>query len=98
MECEGCEHEALLHTSPEDLRRFEEIIIEYHEGYKELKKFLESSGFSVMIKPIKGFSQPTENQGCIVAKRITNKMTWPKVSIIWLRYSISTPPIKSFMK
>jgi FkbM family methyltransferase len=63
MNCEGCEYEALLHASPEDLRRFEEIIIEYHNGYKELKKFLESLGFDVKIKPIKGFHNPLRSKG-----------------------------------
>jgi len=74
MDCEGCEYEALLHASPEDLKRFEEIIIEYHNGYKELKRFLESLGFDVEIKPIRGSLQPIEKQGYIVAKRSQNDL------------------------
>jgi len=69
MDCEGCEYETILHADPEDLKTFKEIIIEYHNGYRELKKLLESLGFNVKIKPVRSVSQPIEKQGYIVAKR-----------------------------
>jgi FkbM family methyltransferase len=69
MDCEGCEYETILHADPEDLKTFKEIIIEYHNGYRELKKLLESLGFDTKIKPMKSISQPIEKQGYIVAKR-----------------------------
>ena len=69
MDCEGCEYETILHADPEDLKTFKEIIIEYHNGYRELKKLLESLGFDTKIKPMRSVSQPIEKQGYIVAKR-----------------------------
>jgi FkbM family methyltransferase len=69
VDCEGCEYETILRANPEDLKAFDEIIIEYHNGYAELKKFLEDLSFNVRIKPIKSSPQPIEKQGYIVAKR-----------------------------
>ena len=69
MDCEGCEYETVLHADPGDLKVFKEIVIEYHNGYRELKKLLENLGFHVKIKPIRSSPQPIEKQGYIVAKR-----------------------------
>jgi len=49
MDCEGCEYEAVLGAGRADLRRFSFIILEYHYGYENLRKKLESCGFSVRI-------------------------------------------------
>jgi len=49
VDCEGCEYETILSTSRETLRRFGQIFIEYHFGYQNLKKKLESCGFRVRI-------------------------------------------------
>jgi FkbM family methyltransferase len=67
MDCEGCEYDALLSAKPEDLKLFGQIIIEYHNGYRELKKALENSRFKVTIKPIRSITQSIEKQGYIVA-------------------------------
>jgi len=69
MDCEGCEYDTILHTDPQDLKIFKEIIIEYHNGYHELKRFLEDSGFNTKIKPIRSFPQSIEKQGYLIAKR-----------------------------
>jgi len=69
MDCEGCEYDTILHTDPQDLKIFKEIIIEYHNGYHELKRFLEDTGFNTKIKPIRSFPQPIEKQGYLIAKR-----------------------------
>jgi len=68
MDCEGCEYEAILRASPEDLRVFSQIIIEYHNGYKELGDALEKAGFETSIKPIRSMKIPIERQGYIIAK------------------------------
>ncbi|HXX05491.1 MAG TPA: FkbM family methyltransferase, partial [Candidatus Bathyarchaeia archaeon] len=47
MDCEGCEYEVILSASQNILRKFSHIQIEYHSGYRNLKKKLENSGFSV---------------------------------------------------
>ncbi len=57
VDCEGCEYGFLLEAKSSDLKRFEQIQIEYHNGYLNLKKKLEQSGFKVLKtfpkKPIK---------------------------------------------
>jgi FkbM family methyltransferase len=69
MDCEGCEYETILNMQPSDLAKFSQIIIEYHNGYIELKKILELAGFETKLKPIRSIKVPIEKQGYIVAKR-----------------------------
>jgi FkbM family methyltransferase len=69
MDCEGCEYEAVLNADPGDFAIFSQIIIEYHNGYREIKKHLEAAGFSTEIKPIRRVAIPIERQGYVVAKR-----------------------------
>jgi FkbM family methyltransferase len=71
VDCEGCEYETILNASPEDLTVFDQIIIEYHNGYVELKRILENAGFETIIKPIRSIRQPMEKQGYIIAKHKT---------------------------
>lgn len=47
MDCEGCEYNAITESSDETLRRFSQIQIEYHYGYKCIKKRLQDAGFTV---------------------------------------------------
>lgn len=47
VDCEGCEYDVILSSTPETLQRFSHIQIEYHYGYKNLKTKLETSGFQV---------------------------------------------------
>jgi FkbM family methyltransferase len=69
MDCEGCEYDVVLNTKPEELKVFDQIIIEYHNGYMELLNTLKSLGYNIFIKPISGSQQPIEKQGFIIAKR-----------------------------
>jgi len=69
MDCEGCEYEVVLNAKSEDIKTFEQVIIEYHDGYRELKKFLEDAGFKTMIKRIRSVQVPVERHGYIVARR-----------------------------
>ena len=47
LDCEGCEYEAILNSTPSVLKNFSQIQIEYHYGYKNLKSKLEEAGFTV---------------------------------------------------
>ena len=47
VDCEGCEYELILECKDETLRQFDEIILEYHYGYKDLIKKIEGAGFGV---------------------------------------------------
>lgn len=49
MDCEGCEYPSILSSSKETLRRFTDIQIEYHDGFKNIKEKLEMSGFNVSV-------------------------------------------------
>jgi hypothetical protein len=67
MGCEGCEYESVLNADPGDLAVFSQIVIEYHNGYREIKRHLEAAGFSTEIKPIRNVTIPIERQECVVA-------------------------------
>jgi FkbM family methyltransferase len=69
MDCEGCEYEAVLNADPSDFAIFSQVIIEYHNGYREIKKHLEAAGFSTEVKPIRSVAIPIERQGYLVARR-----------------------------
>ncbi len=69
MDCEGCEYEAVLNADPGDFAVFSQVIIEYHSGYREIKRRLEAAGFSTEVKPIRSVAIPIERQGYVVAKR-----------------------------
>ena len=47
IDCEGCEYAVLLETQNSNLRRFKQILIEYHYGYLNIKRKLNNSGFKV---------------------------------------------------
>ena len=49
IDCEGCEYDIILNSPDEVLKKFTHIQIEYHYGYKNLKKHLEKHGFQVSV-------------------------------------------------
>jgi len=49
MDCEGYEYDIILSATKETLQRFQQIQIEYHYGYKNLKKKLDECGFKVEV-------------------------------------------------
>ena len=50
MDCESCEYDTIIPEKDEILRNFDEMIIEYHNGFKELKNRLEEASFKVSVK------------------------------------------------
>ena len=62
MDCEGCEYEAVLNADPCDLAVFSQIVIEYHNGYREIMRHLEAAGFSTEIKPMRSLAIPIESR------------------------------------
>ena len=64
LDCEGCEYETILNSSPSILKKFTDIQIEYHNGYKNLEEKLLSIGFEVSHPIIDNI-----NRGHIHAKR-----------------------------
>ena len=50
MDCEGCEYYSIIPEKDEILRKFDEMIIEYHNGFQGLKNKLEQAGFKVSIE------------------------------------------------
>tara|TARA_Y100000590_G_scaffold163082_1_gene186955 strand:- start:2347 stop:3351 length:1005 start_codon:yes stop_codon:yes gene_type:complete len=49
IDCEGCEYDIIENISSEVLAYFDDIQIEYHQGYRHLKEKLESYGYDVRI-------------------------------------------------
>ena len=47
VDCEGCEYDLILNASDEALKAFDQIIMEYHYGYRNLVKRLRGAGFKV---------------------------------------------------
>lgn len=50
LDCEGGEYYAIMHSDVNTLRRFDQIVIEYHRGVLGLVKKLERSGFYVRVE------------------------------------------------
>ena len=75
IDCEGCEYGILLSSKNSDLRKFEQIQIEYHYGYLNLKRKLEEAGFKVSKTfPKSIINLKAENRemliGLLYAKRV----------------------------
>ena len=47
VDCEGCEYDLILNASNEALKAFDQIIMEYHYGYRNLVNRLRQAGFKV---------------------------------------------------
>jgi FkbM family methyltransferase len=68
MDCEGCEYQVLGSASRDVLRSFDQMLIEYHKGYKPIANILERAGFKNTIKPIK--QTMYESKGYILSHRL----------------------------
>lgn len=67
VDCEGCEYGIILNAKDETLRKFDQIMIEYHYGYKNLKRKLELAGFKVKNAILRyTFNPESENPNMIV--------------------------------
>jgi len=55
IDCEGCEYDLILNASDEALKAFDQIIMEYHYGYRNLVKRLEQAEFKVKYSLPKQF-------------------------------------------
>lgn len=52
IDCEGCEYDAIMGSTNEILQKFSHILIEFHNGYENLKSKLEESNFVVDVNVI----------------------------------------------
>jgi FkbM family methyltransferase len=68
MDCEGCEYQVLGSASRDVLRTFDQMLIEYHKGYKPIAKILERVGFKISVKPLK--QNMYESWGYILSRRL----------------------------
>lgn len=58
MDCEGCEHDAIINTDQDILKRFTRMQIEYHHDYEDLRAKLEESGFNLSISKPRTIGPP----------------------------------------
>jgi FkbM family methyltransferase len=74
VDCQGCEYAIILNSSNSDLRKFSQIMIEYHYGNKRLEEKLEDAGFEVSHKQVSRMYYPKTGRyvvsGLIYAKRV----------------------------
>ena len=78
LDTEGFEYEILLKTPKEVLRKFSDMLIEYHYGFEKLQKYLIACGYSlhitgpthVYMPHLVGEEAKNMYTGHIVAKRI----------------------------
>jgi len=76
IDCEGCEYDTIIQSTPETLQKFSHMIIEFHEGFEKLKKKLEDSNFLVVVNTFNGSKSAGHlhctRQGLIEAGKIKN--------------------------
>ncbi len=67
IDCEGCEHDIFRSLKPDVIAKFEQVMLEFHDGYLDLKKALEGNGFVVEY----GFSEyyTADFNGMLYARR-----------------------------
>jgi FkbM family methyltransferase len=53
IDCEGCEYDLILGSAAEDLRRFDEILVECHYGYLNIEEKLRLAGFRTVHSGVK---------------------------------------------
>lgn len=74
IDCEGCEYDLVLQARDEELRAFDQFIIEYHRGCWTLVDRLKRAGSRAMHKPRYIMKEPITGKildvGLIQAKRI----------------------------
>lgn len=49
LDCEDCEYDVILLSDIKTLHKFNDIIIEFHHGFRLLKERLEKNGYTVKI-------------------------------------------------
>ncbi|GEM_PF-2881302 len=69
MDCEGCEYDVLLNSPDEDLNKFNAILLEFHEGFLNISKRLESLGFKVNILNCKYTPEKTHRGHLLALKK-----------------------------
>ena len=52
MDCEGCEYPIILNANNDVLKRFNQIMIECHYGYKNIERKLKYAGFKVSYSKV----------------------------------------------
>ena len=67
IDCEGCEYNVILCASVDTLRKFDQIVMEYHYGYLDIKEKLERAGFMVKnTKPKYNFNDAADNPDMLI--------------------------------
>ena len=73
IDCEGCEYPLLLNASNDALQAFDQIILEYHYGYKNLEKRLKEAGFKVNhTRPKYSYNTDAENKNMYIGLMLCN--------------------------
>ena len=49
LDCEGCEYDVLLGSSNDVIKKFDYILLEFHNGFQNISNRLKNLGFKVTI-------------------------------------------------
>jgi FkbM family methyltransferase len=60
MDCEGCEYDVFKNIDTRTLRKFNQIVIEFHNGSDPIANVLREAGFRIKIMPIRSSDVPVE--------------------------------------
>lgn len=69
-DCEGAEHSIFQNSSPDSIKSFSQIMLEFHDGYMDVKKILERQGFGVKYRFSNYWS--ADFNGMLMARRHTS--------------------------
>jgi len=79
VDCEGCEYDLILNASDEALHAFDQIIIEYHYGYRNLVKRLRQTGFKVKYSlPKHTYNTEAEDSNMYLGLIYANRLYYGK--------------------
>ncbi|BCS91235.1 MAG: hexuronic acid methyltransferase AglP [Candidatus Micrarchaeota archaeon] len=73
IDCEGCEYGILLNASKETLSLFDQIVLEYHYGYKNLVKKLKELFKVKITAPRYSLNNEAENTEMLIGLLICNR-------------------------
>jgi len=67
IDCESCEYNSLIESQLEIIKKFDEILVEYHAAPESLVKLLKKSNFEIDLRPP---LDENSSAGLIIAKKL----------------------------
>lgn len=68
LDCEGCEYDVILGSSDDTIKKFDHILLEFHNGFQNISDKLKNLGFKVTILNSK-FTPKKQHRGHLLASK-----------------------------